>query len=208
MKSMLSFVQSQKSGLRLRPYRYILLPFVLLTVCLGPSAQAQVEPSADQGGIKLSAGVEASAYQLGYGQLKVAGGTAFVDADTLRHFGAEGEFSMLKYHLKAHQNVGENAKNYLAGLRYYRDYGRFQPYAKALAGISQFNFPSETFSKETGLLVAGGGGVDYHLTNRIRWRADFEYQVWPHFEYQSFPQPVYSTMSSYGVSTGFRIKIH
>ncbi len=198
MKSIPSFVQAQRGGLRF--CGGLLLPFFLFVLCPGPSAQAQAVPAADQGGIKLSAGVTASGYQLGYGQIKIAGGTAFVDADTLRHFGAEGEFRMLKYHLKAHQNVDENAKTYLAGPRYYRTYGRFQPYAKVLAGIGQFNYPYN-YAKETDLVVAGGGGVDYHLTNRIRWRvADFEYQLWPQF--------TFGRMSSYGVSTGFRIKIH
>jgi hypothetical protein len=45
-----------------------------------------------------------------------------------------------------------------------------------------------------------GRRVDYSLTRKIRWRAvDFEYQSWPQFHY--------GQMSSYGASTGIRIKI-
>jgi hypothetical protein len=87
----------------------------------------------------------------------------------------------------------------MAGPRYSRYYGRFQPYVKGLVGIGQFNYPYN-LAKETGLVVAPGGGVDYRLTNRIRWRAaDFEYQIWPQFNF--------GRMSSFGLSTGLRIKL-
>jgi hypothetical protein len=70
---------------------------------------------------------------------------------------------------------------------------------KGLVGIGQFNYPYN-YAKETDLVVAGGGGVDYRLTNRIRWRAaDFEYQMWPQF--------TFGRMSSYGLSSGIRIMI-
>ena len=35
----------------------------------------------------------------------------------------------------------ESAKTYMAGPRYSRYYGRFQPYVKGLIGIGQFNYP-------------------------------------------------------------------
>jgi hypothetical protein len=199
MKSIPNFVQAQRGGLRLRSCCWLLLPLLLLAVCLVPSTQAQTVQAANQGGLPLSAGGTVSGYQLGYGQIKILGGTAFVDADTLHHFGVEGEFRMLTFHLKANQNVDENAKTYLAGPRYSRHYGRFQPYVKGLVGIGQFNYPYN-YAKETDLVVAGGGGVDYRLTNRIRWRAaDFEYQMWPQF--------TFGRMSSYGLSSGIRIMI-
>jgi hypothetical protein len=49
-------------------------------------------------------------------------------------------------------------------------------------------------------VVAPGGGTDFRLTRRVRWRVvDFEYQFWPQFQF--------GMMSSVGVSTGLRIKI-
>ncbi len=188
----------------LRICRNACLPLAVLAICLGLSRMtlAQAAPDADTGGIRLSVGGTVSGYELGYGQVKILGGAAFADFDTLRHFGVEGEARWLNFHLKSGQNspgADEKATTYLGGLRYSRYYGRFQPYAKALAGIGQFNYPYN-YATETDLVVAGGGGVDYRLTNKIRWRAvDFEYQLWPQF--------TYGQMSSYGVSTGIRIRI-
>lgn len=204
MKSFHHFVQAWGGKLGLRPCRDAFLPVVLLTVCLGPApaTRAQAVPAADAGGMKLSAGGTASGYYLGYGEMKILGASAFVDADTLRHFGFEGEARWLVFHLKADQQgpaADEHATTYMAGPRYSRYYGRFQPYVKGLVGLGQFNYPYN-YAKENDLVVAPGGGVDFRLTRRIRWRAvDFEYQFWPQFHY--------GLMSSYGLSTGIRIKI-
>jgi hypothetical protein len=201
MKSFLSNVQA-RDGKRLR--RDSVLAIALLAVCLGlgSAALAQAVPAADAGGMRLSAGGTVSGYELGYGQVKILGGSAFVDADTLRHFGIEAEARWLTFHSAADQKgpaADEHASTYLAGLRYSRYFGRFQPYAKGLVGIGQFNYPYN-FAKETDLVVAPGGGVDFRITRRIRWRAvDFEYQIWPNFNY--------GQMSSYGLSSGIRVKI-
>jgi hypothetical protein len=189
-------------GLRLRRSAFCVV--ALWAVCLGMSllAHAQAVPAADAGGMRLSAGGAVSGYQLGYGQVKILGASAFVDADTLRHFGFEGEARWLDFHLPANQKgpaADETASTYLAGLRYSRYFGRFQPYAKGLVGIGRFNYPYN-LATETDLVVAPGGGVDFRITRRVRWRAvDFEYQLWPQFNY--------GQMSSYGLSSGIRVKI-
>jgi hypothetical protein len=73
--------------LRLRSCRGVLFPVALLAICLGLGlmAHGQSAPSADAGGIRLSAGGTVSGYNLGYGDVKVLGASAFVDVDTLRH---------------------------------------------------------------------------------------------------------------------------
>jgi hypothetical protein len=178
---------------------------VLLAVCLlglGGAAQAQVVPSADRGGLTLSAGGTLSAYHLGYGEQKLLGTSLFVEADGRQHIGVEGEARWLKFHWKSGENgpaVDELAATYLIGPRYSIYNGRFQPYLKGLAGAGHFNFPYN-LGRDDCLVIALGGGFDYRLTRRIRWRAvDFEYQSWPQFHY--------GQMSSYGASTGLRIKI-
>jgi hypothetical protein len=76
---------------------------------------------------------------------------------------------------------------------------KFYPYVKGLVGIGQFNFPYN-YAKGTYLAVAPGGGLDYRLSHRVRLRlVDFEYQLWPKF--------TYGNMSSYGISTGLRVRI-
>jgi len=162
---------------------------------MGLRASAQAVPAADAGGMRLSAGGAVSAYYLGYGKERIGGASAFVDFDTLRHFGFEGEARWLQFH----QTDDINAATYMAGPRYSRYFGRFQPYVKVLAGLGQFNYPYH-YGRDNDLVVAPGGGVDFRITRRIRFRAvDFECQVWPQFHY--------GTMYSYGLSTGLRVKI-
>lgn len=207
MKSFQDFVQAWDGKPALRAglaCRSGLFSVVLLAVWLGAglAAHAQAVPAADAGGMKTSVGGAISGYELGYGQIKVVGATLFVDFDTLRHFGVEGEARWNDFHLPADQKgpgADETASTCLGGLRYSRYAGRFQPYAKALVGIGRFNYPYN-FASETDLVVAPGGGTDFRITRRVRWRVvDFEYQLWPQFHYGS--------MSSVGVSTGLRIKI-
>jgi hypothetical protein len=204
MNSFHCFVQARGGKRRFRPWRGALLLVVLLAGCLGlgRTALAQTAPAADAGGARLSVGGTASAFDLGYGQVKILGASAFVDADTLRHFGFEGEARWLQFHV-APWNKGpaaaENASTYMIGARYSRYYGRFQPYAKGIVGFGMFNYPYNLGS-ETDLVVAPGGGFDYRLTRRIRLRAvDFEYQMWPQFHY--------GMMSTFGLSTGIKVKI-
>jgi hypothetical protein len=152
-------------------------------------------PAGERGGLALSAGGTASGYSLGYGNQKLLGMTAFVDVDGRQHLGVEAEARWLSFY----QTNQEHASTYTIGPRYSMYFGRFQPYAKGLVGVGHFTYPF-LLAHDDGLVVAPGGGVDFRLTRRIRLRAvDFEYQFWPQFHF--------GQMSSYGVSTGLRIKI-
>jgi opacity protein-like surface antigen len=167
----------------------------------GP-ARAQVAASADAGGTRLSAGVEGSAFNLGYGNVKVAGGAVFVDADTLRHFGFEGEVRLLPVHidntLKQTLYKKEKITTYLGGPRYFRTVGRFQPYAKCLFGLGQFTYPY-AYATDNDLVIEPGGGVDYRLSRRVKVRAEVDYQMWPQFHF--------GQLNNVGVSVGFRFRI-
>lgn len=202
MKRFYSIVQSQSTRARstaqwLQLRRSVFFPVVLLAVCLclAQAAQAQVVPTADAGSMRLSAGGALSGYYLNYGEQKLFGPSLFVDADTFRHFGVEGEARWLTFH----RTNDEHAATYLVGPRYSRYYGRFQPYVKVLLGAGRFNFPY-SLGTDNCLVVAPGAGVDFQLSRRISWRAaDFEYQIWPRF--------YYGQMSSPGLSTGIRLRI-
>jgi hypothetical protein len=183
-----------RSALNLRK---AMLSAALLAACLslGVAAHAQVVPSGDSGGLTISAGVTASGYDIGYGQRQLLGYTAFADIDTRRRIGLEAEVRMLEYHQQ--QNV--HAETYAGGVRYHYSWSKFQLYAKGLAGIGEFNFPYN-YAHGSYFIVTPGGGVDYRLTRRIRLRlADAEYQIWPQFTFGS--------MSTYGISTGIRVRV-
>ena len=168
-----------------------------LAICLGAAQRgvSQVKPSGDAGGLQISAGAAGSAAQLQYGERKMLGITGFVDVDTLRRIGLEGEVRMLEFH----QSGDVHAETYSGGVRYHMNFRRFQPYAKGLIGIGAFNFP---YNLATGsfLVATAGGGVDYRLTKRIYIRAaDAEYQIWPQFTFGS--------MTVMSVSAGVRVRV-
>lgn len=155
---------------------------------------AQAAESANAGRAFVSVGGGGSGFYLQYGGRKNLGLTAWVDADTIRHFGFEGEARWLEYHQTANVHV----ETYLIGGRYHFDVGRTQPYVKALLGDGHFNFPYN-YAYGNYLVIAPGGGVDYRLSRRWSARADFEYQDWPQF--------TYGAMSSVGGTLGLRYSI-
>ena len=174
-------------------------PLVILAVSaylgMARPAAAQVTPSADNGSFLMSAGGTASGYFLQYGERKMLGVTAFVDVDTIRHFGFEGEGRWLVFN----QTESVTTATYLAGPRVHMSVGKFQPYAKGLVGVGEFNFPYN-LAHGGYLVVAPGGGVDYHLNKKVILRlADFEYDYWPQF--------TFGAMKSYGISSGIRVRI-
>ena len=181
----------------LRSLRGALLAAVVLATALGMArpSSGQVVHAGQAEGDTLFAGATASGYYLQYGERKMLGFTGFVDADTRHHFGLEAEGSWALFH----QTANVHATIYDAGPRYRMTLGRYQPYAKAMVGLGQFNFPYN-YAHGNYLVVAPGGGVDFRLSRGIRLRlADAEYQYWPQF--------TYGAMSTISVSTGIRVRI-
>jgi len=170
--------------------------FVAILLGIAHTACGQVVPSARASGLSLSAGDSISAFYLQYGARKMGGLSTFVDLDTMRHWGLEAEGRFLVFN----RTASVQDATLLMGPRYYFNVGqKFQPYAKGLVGPGFFTFANNS-SQGTYLVVAAGGGVEYHITRRLHLRlADIEYQDWPNF-------PT-GAMSAFGVSTGFRYTI-
>ncbi len=195
--------RNKKPGLQVQAGKHILLVrlFAVLALTIpilfvGPRiTQAQVEPAGDQGGLIVSAGAMGSGYYIQYGQRRMAGVTAFIDADTRRRFGIEAEGRWMEYF----QTADVHDETYSIGGRYHFHVGRFAPYAKGLVGLGEFNFPYN-YAYGHYLVVTAGGGLDFHWTRRVTIRAaDFEYQDWPNF--------TFGNMNSYGLNAGLRIRI-
>jgi hypothetical protein len=168
---------------------------LLMALALGRTASAQVLPEGDRGGLNIFAGATASGFSLQYGDRKMLGIAPFVDIDTRRAIGFEGEARWLAFH----QTDNVHVTTWLAGPRYHRSIGKYQVYGKGLVGIGEFNFPYN-YAYGKYLVIAPGGGVDYSLTRRVRLRLiDGEYQYWPQF--------TFGPLSSYGISTGLRIRV-
>lgn len=170
---------------------------LLLLAALGlpMHAPSQAAPAAERGGLVLSAGAMGSAFTLQYGDRKMLGITAFVDAESRRRLGIEAEGRLLKFH----ETANVHASTYLLGPRFHWKLGRWEPYGKALIGEGLFTFPYE-FRHEHDLVIAPGGGLDIRINRILQIRAvDAEYQVWPQFSFGS--------MTSAGVSAGLRFRI-
>jgi hypothetical protein len=160
------------------------------------SLRAQVVPAGDAGGLNLTAGGAITGFKLQYGDRKMLGVAAFVDADTRRRIGIEAEGRFLEFH----QTANVHAETYTIGPRYHLTFGRFQTYAKGLVGFGIFHYPYG-YGTDSDFVLSPGIGVEYRLSRRVRWRmGEFEYQFWPQFHY--------GAMSTYGVSTGLRIRIN
>jgi len=174
-----------------------LFAVALLAVCfLHPrAALCQVVPAGDAGGYNLTVGATATGDYLNYGSRKMLGVAAIADLDTKRRIGIEGEAQWLIFH----QTANVHTTTYLIGPRYHLTLGRFQPYVKGLIGIGQFNYPY-SYGTDNDFVVEPGAGLDFRVTHRLRIRvADFEYQMWPQFHY--------GMLTSYGLSTGIRVRI-
>jgi hypothetical protein len=166
-----------------------------LAFCLAGMAQAQAVPAGDMGGLAIWAGASGSGYYVQYGERKMIGVTAFVDADTRRRLGIEAEGQWVEFR----QSADVHIETYSIGARYHFNVGRFQPYVKGLAGFGDFNFP---YNLATGrfLVATAGGGIDYKLSRKIEIRAvDWEYQNWPNF--------TFGNMSTLSVSIGLRMRV-
>jgi len=171
----------------------------LLVGCLvaGLSAHSQTLPSGWQEGFTLSAGGTASGYYLGYGGREIAGPAVFVDAETRHRFGIEGEARWLRIP----QTSSVHNTTWLIGGRstVYAFERKWYPYAKGLIGFTQFNFPYN-YAKGDYLVIAPGGGLDMRISERVRMRVvDAEYQFWPQFSF--------TNVSSWGISTGVRVRV-
>lgn len=177
-------------------WRRLLFALLLATCgCLPHHAQAQALPTATGPGSSISIGGGVSGYKLDYGQRWLGGYEGWVDANLWWWGGIEAEARWLRYN----QDLGTHATTYLIGPRLSRRMGLTEPYLKVLAGQGRFYFPYD-YARGTYLTVAGGGGVDVHLTDRLQLRAiDLEYQRWPNF--------TYGTMNSIGLSVGVSYSI-
>ena len=176
-------------GIALAIFSICLIIFVALLP--GRCAFGQVAESANIGGHSVWVGTGVSGYHLGYGSVNNLGVSAYVDADSIRRLGLEGEGRWLRIH----QTNDIHADTYLAGPRYHFNVGRYQPYIKGMAGLGLFNF-TYNYAHGSYFVVGGGGGIDYRLSPRWSARVDGEYQYWPQF--------TFGAMSSAGLTVGIR----
>lgn len=116
----------------------------------------------------------------------------YTTLDLTDHLG--GEFSIHQ----ANSSVGDNLyeRTYELGPRYYRTYGRYAPYAKAMYGRGVFNFPSNVANLAYNIF-SFGAGVDVKLLDYLNVRLDYEYQNWMSFPPQGLTPQLYTIGVAY-----------
>ncbi len=183
---------------------YLLTKALILLAVLGAAvaSHAQASPTASRvGDLQIGAGF--SNGNSDYLPQRLNGFTGYADFDFRSHIGVEGEFRYI--HAPSPSAVYQ--KTYQLGGRYFRKYGRFSPYAKAMYGRGVFNFPYTpidntappnlpTANLAYNMLV-GGVGVDYRVLSFINVRADFEYQHWLSFPPNGLTPTVFTIGAAY-----------
>ncbi len=142
--------------------------------CAWVSSDGQASSTADRR-LDFQAGGGFSLVRSDYGGY-FKGFALYTTLDFSSHFGGEFVFH------QARSPNGNHAaeRTYEIGPRYYRTYGRFNPYVKAMYGRGVFNYPEDVANLAYNLFAAGAG-VDYALLGRVNLRADYEYQRWLSF---------------------------
>jgi len=163
------------------------------------SAYSQAVPSGIQQVYTLRVGALGSYFQPDYRGEGIAqttnwmyGPGAYADFRVNRWIQPEIEVRWLRFH-RPLASIDENT--YSAGERLpIREFHRFTPYGKLLAG-----FGTGDFLDGDALVLTYGGGVDYRLNRKFTLRVpDFEYQEWPVSNL---------TFRPYGFSAGVSYKI-
>jgi hypothetical protein len=188
-------LDSLKPPTLVRHCKALLVIVLVLSTQAVHRAYGQVAPAADTGGVTVYVGATASGYEFQYGHQDLVGASEVMDADTRRRIGFEEEARWLIFH----QTNGLHATTILGGPRYHYTRDNLQFYVKGLLGLSRFTFPYN-YAKGNYLAIASGGGFDYRWNSRISIRCvDLEYQVWPNF--------TYGQLTSFGLSSGLRVRV-
>jgi opacity protein-like surface antigen len=145
----------------------------LLFLCGGTSVLlAQSLPTASRAGdLQIGAGFIIA--RPDYVQNTFNGFAAYADFDFRPHLGVEAEF---------HQIAGDqiHQRTYEIGGRYFRTYGPFVPYVKAMIGSGDFDYPTG-LANLVYTMFAVGAGADLKLSDRLHLRGDYEFQKWASF---------------------------
>lgn len=165
----------------------------ILALTLTSQARGQALPTASAP-TSLQVGAGYSIANPDYGQKNIQGGTIFADYDFGMHFGVEADAHIIN--LKTPTDIAENS--YLIGPRFILPVkGRFNLYAKALAGYGNFRVletqDNQGIYNGFYFAYALGGGLDYRASHHIVVRViDVEDQKWPTYGRNGLTPLVYT----------------
>ncbi len=130
--------------------------------------------------------------RVNYAEGSIKGGAFYMTLDFTNHLG--GEFVIHQANTSKGDSMYE--RTYEVGPRYFRTYGRFSPYVKAMYGRGVFNFPQNVANLAYNMF-AGGGGIDYRVLAYLNVRFDYEYQDWSSFPPQGLTPQLFTIGVAY-----------
>jgi hypothetical protein len=170
--------------MRLKPTLKLIFAALLVAAVL--PVYSQVAPAATQGGVPIVVGGGVSDFSIDWGTGKrMEGITAWADwfpnrlPTALHGLGIEAEGRDIDIGLpsgisRMRQDTGIGGAIYS-----WNRHRNFRPYAKYLLGIGSIDFPPiGTYSHDTFLVLAPGGGIEYRAWRHVWIRGDYEYQFW------------------------------
>jgi hypothetical protein len=179
-----------------------LLNRIVLVACLlglaVPSVLGQATSTASRKA-DLQVGVGFVSDNSDYDPQRLKGLAFYTTLDLTNHLG--GEFVIHQANSSAGDQLYE--RSYEIGPRYFRHYGRFSPYVKAMYGRGVFNFPNNVANLAYNMF-AGGVGADIRILPYLNVRGDFEYQDWLSFP----PQGLSPQVITIGVAYHFPGDLH
>ena len=137
--------------------------------------------------------------QSDYNTTALKGLAFYTTLDLTNHLG--GEFVIHQANSSAGDSLYE--RSYEIGPRYFRHYGRFSPYVKAMYGRGVFNFPNNVANLAYNEF-AFGVGTDVRVLPFINVRLDYEYQDWLSFPPTGLKPQVYTIGIAYHFPGGLR----
>lgn len=170
---------------------------------LAASAFGQVEAAATSGSAPFSVGGTLNFFNASYASNYVGGFGTFVDWSPFLHgdLGVEGEARWMNIG----GSHGFSEYNYLVGPRYrFRAGEKIEPFAKFLVGAGQIKFPYD-LAHGGYFAYAPGGGAEIVLNEHWRFRAEYEFQIWP--DAPGIPGIHTDSVRPNGVSVGFTYRL-
>ena len=178
--------------------RFKLLVSPIITVSflfVAFSATAQVSAPYQGVGLPIRIGGGAAGFEPDWGHGRMYGGAIWIDwfpknlPSFLNGFGVEAEARDISFnkHLEHETNPQRsgqaNTKEDTAGggvIYNVAQFHNFHPYVKFIVSQGSVDFitASPTYSHDTRLVMAPGGGFEYRVYRQMWVRADYEYQRW------------------------------
>ena len=150
----------------------------------GGNLHAQVAPAATVGGLPISISVGMSDYNLDYGSGRRMQGAVVRGGWSVFHgLGVDGDVRSIFMNTPAPISRMQQS-TFLGGVFYEAPpIWRIRPFVRMGGGVGLIEFPSRNpfYSRDTFSVYAPSGGFEFPITDRLCFRAEYEYQFWEQF---------------------------